>query len=93
MDSFFDMFTVIFICCIMFTTAFYMDGQNYSIAHFERMCERQAASFVLNAWKVPKAWINPSMTISPENSNRVIVSFPIPSYSNALLLFLYISIR
>ena len=55
---------------------FYMDGQNYSLAPFEKMCEKQR-SFVIDAWKIPKAWINPSMVISPEDSNKVLTNFEI----------------
>ena len=49
---------------------FYMDGQNYSLAPFEKMCDRQR-SFVMDAWKIPKSWINPSMVLSPEDPNKV----------------------
>lgn len=54
---------------------FYMDGQNYSLAPFEKMCEGQR-SFVIDAWKVPKSWINPSMVLSPDDPNKVKITFP-----------------
>ena len=54
---------------------FYMDGQNYSLAPFEKMCDGQR-SFVIDAWKVPKSWINPSMVLSPDDPNKVNIKFP-----------------
>lgn len=68
---------------------FYMDGQNYSLAPFEKMCDGQR-SFVIDAWKIPKSWINPSMVLSPDDPKKVSSKFPYFIIKLLLLLFTYL---
>jgi hypothetical protein len=44
-------------------------SQNYSTEHFQKMSESQTW-FVLDAWKVEHAWVNPSMALSPTEPNK-----------------------
>jgi len=71
MQFFLKFFAVVLCQVYQPSQSFFMDGQNYSLAPFEDMCSRQK-SFVLDAWKVQDAWINPSMTLSLSDPTKVL---------------------
>mmetsp|Transcript_30287 Transcript_30287/g.41672 ORF Transcript_30287/g.41672 Transcript_30287/m.41672 type:complete len:382 (+) Transcript_30287:32-1177(+) len=52
-------------------------SQNYSTEHFQKMVESQTG-FVLDAWKVQHAWVNPSMALSPSEPNKIIMVWRMP---------------
>jgi len=62
--------------------AYFTFSRNYSIEKFRKICKSQT-QFVLDAWKVEHAWVNPSMALSPTEPNKAIYSLSL--YTNSAI--------
>jgi hypothetical protein len=62
------------ILCILVVSILITDGQNYSTDHFWKMVQLQTG-FVVDAWRVENAWVNPSLALSPNEADKVIIDW------------------
>lgn len=49
----------------------------YQIQQFADMADRQK-NFVIDTWRIPKCWMNPSMTIDPDDHSKVVLIWRMP---------------